>query len=130
MLAHIRRHLATVLASADTATVASDGPAGLQAQIVPCAVEGLRLLLLLPRTSDQLLNLEADSLVVVTTSRWQLWGLARVVDDAERPGATTAFPTAHAGWYAVVEVRPTRVAVAHAAGWGAAETYDVEQEAG
>lgn len=126
MLAHIRDHLAALLAPAGSATLASDGPAGLQAQIVPCAAAGLRLRLLLPRTSDQLLNLEAGPPVVVTSERWQLWGRARLLAEDERPGPLGPLAASDARWYAIVEVRPTRIAVAHATGWGAAETFDVE----
>jgi predicted Zn-dependent protease len=128
MLAHLRHHLAAVLASASHATLATSGPAGLQAQIVPCASEGLRLLLLVPHTSDQLLNLEAGGAVVVTSAGWQAWGAARVLEPLERPAGVAALAGSDAACYALVEVRPSRVAIARREGWGAAETIDLEDE--
>ena len=126
MLAHLRQHIATILASVRNVTLATNGPAGLQAQIVPCAAEGLRLLLLVPPTSDQLLNLEAGAAVVVTSPTWQVWGHARVLAAAERPAAVSTLDAPDGVWCTVVEVRPTRVAIAHLEGWGAAETIDLD----
>lgn len=128
MLTHLQRYLGTILATTPEVTLASSGPAGVQAGVVRCVVDGLRLLLLVPGTSDQLLNLEAEPTVVVATPQWEARGTAHILDHAARLAALTALPIADAAWYAVVEVRPTRVKIAHAVGWGNSETIDLEAE--
>ncbi len=125
MLNHLRQHIATTLANARSATLASSGPAGLQAHVVPCTASGIQLYLLLPRTSDQLLNLEHDPAVVVTTAEWQVWGRAHIVREAER-AAASLLDAPDAPWSVVIEVQPTRVSIAQPTGWGAAETIDLE----
>ena len=125
MLNHLRQHIAATLANARSATLASSGPAGLQAQVVPCAASGVQLYLLLPRTSDHLLNLEHDPTVVVTTAEWQMFGRARLVTEVEH-AAAQLLDAPDARWSVVVVVQPTRVAIAQRTGWGAAETIDLE----
>ena len=125
MLNHLRQHIATTLEQARSATLATSGPAGLQAHVVPCMASGIQLYLLLPRTSDHLLNLEHDPAVVVTTAEWQVSGRGRVVTKAEC-AAALLLEAPNAPWSVVVEVRPTRVAIAQPTGWGAAETIDLE----
>src|SRR4029077_16305178 len=100
-------------------------PAGLQAHVVQCAASGIRLYLLLPGTSDHLLNLEFDPSVVVTTAEWQVSGHGRVVTKAAC-AAAQLLKAPDAPWSVVVEVRPTRVMIAQRTGWGAAETIDLE----
>ena len=126
MLDHLRQHIAAALAPTQAATLATSGPAGLQADLLPCAASGLLLYLLLPRTSDHLLNLETDPIVVVTAADWQVRGRARLLGARERPVAAALLGAPEAPWSVVVEVRPTRVTIAHRTGWGAAETIDME----
>lgn len=124
MLSHLRQHITTTLERARSATLATSGPAGLQAQVVPCAAKGVELCLLLPRTSEHLLNLEHDPAVVVATAEWQVSGCARVATAAECPARLLSAPDA--AWSEVVIVHPTRVSIAQRVGWGAAETIDLE----
>jgi len=126
MLNHLRQHIAATLENARNATLATSGPAGLQAQVVPCAASGVQLYLLLPHTSDHLLNLEHDGAVVVTTAEWQLWGHARVLPTARCPVPMRLLEAPDAPWSVAIEVQPTRVAIAQPTGWGAAETIDLE----
>ena len=58
MLNHLRAKAEQAFSAARSVILASSGPAGLQADSVLCRSEGLCLYLLVPRTSDQLLNLE------------------------------------------------------------------------
>ena len=124
MLSHLRQHIARTLENAHSATLATSGPAGLQAHVVPCAASGILLYLLLPRTSDHLLNLEHDPAVVVTTAEWHMSGRARVVAESECPATLLDAP--EAPWSNVVLVQPTRVSIVQREGWGAAETIDLE----
>jgi Pyridoxamine 5'-phosphate oxidase len=126
MLNHLRQHIAATLEKARSATLATSGPAGLQAQVLPCAACGIQLYLLLPATSDQLLNLEHDPTVVVTTAEWQVRGRARVGAEASCAAAMTLLEAPDAPWSVVVAVQPTRVSIAQREGWGAAETIDLE----
>jgi hypothetical protein len=127
MLKHLRQHIAATLAPTHSATLATSGPAGLQAHIFPCMASGVQLYLLLPCTSDHLLNLEHDPAVVVTADGWQVHGRARVLSTAEHcPAAMALRQTPDAPWSVVVEVQPSRVAIAQREGWGAAETIDLE----
>ena len=125
MLDHLRQHIATTLAAVRSATLASSGPAGLQAQVVQCAASGIQLYLLLPRTSDHLLNIEHDPAVVVTTAEWQVFGRARIVTEVEHAAAQLQ-EAPDACWSVVIVVQPTRVAIAQRSGWGAAETIDMD----
>jgi hypothetical protein len=126
MLTYLRQHVATTLAPAHSATLATSGPAGLQADLFPCVARGTLLYLLLPCTSDQLLNLDSDPQVVVTAAGWQVRGWARVLDPAEQPAIDLLMDEPGAPWSLVVEVHPTRVTIAQRQGWGAAETIDLE----
>src|SRR4051812_24100186 len=85
MLEYLREHDATVLAQSTTAALATDGPAGLLVDVVPCATAGLRLYMLVPRTSDHLVNLEATPEAAIATCRWQARGNAHVVPKPEWP---------------------------------------------
>jgi hypothetical protein len=126
MLTHLRQRIATTPAPVRSVTLATSGPAGLQAHVFPCIASGIRLYLLLPRTSDHLPNLEHDPLVVVTTAGWQVRGRARILTLAEQSAAGALLDAPDAPWSVVVEVQPTRVAIAQCEGWGTAETIDLE----
>ncbi len=126
MLNHLRQHIAATLEQARSATLATSGPAGLQAQVVPCAASGIQLYLLLPCTSDHLLNLEHDPAVVVTTAKWQVSGRGRVVTEAECAAALLLLKAPDSPWSLVIEIQPRRVSIAQREGWGAAETIDLE----
>ena len=126
MLTYLRQHVATTLAPAHSATLATSGPAGLQADLFPCVARGTLLYLLLPSTSDQLLNLDSDPQVVVAVAGWQVRGRARVLDPTEQPVIGVLMDEPGAPWSLVVEVHPTRVTIAQRQGWGAAETIDLD----
>jgi len=125
MLDHLRQHVAAALAPIKAATLATIGPAGLQVGMFPCTSSRLMLYLLVPRTSDQLWNVERDGAVVVTTVHWHMQGRACVVAKAACPEQLLSHPAA--AWSAVVAVQPTKVSIAQREGWGAAETIDVEE---
>lgn len=126
MLNHLRQRIITALAPTRAATLATNGPAGLQVGLFPCAASDLVLYMLLPRTSDHLLNLDASSSAVITTPDWQVHGRARAVPAAELPAGLELLDAPEAPWSVVVEVRPARVAIARREGWGPAETIDLE----
>ena len=104
MLDKLRDRAIQVLAETNSCTLATTGPAGLQASMVRCARQGVTLYLLVPDTSDQLFNLEIEAAVVVTTETWQLHGLADMVQES-----TDVFPANQRQWHTVVRVRPVRL---------------------
>ena len=125
MLEDLRRRAAAALARACEATVATYGPAGLQADLVACAAQGLRLYLLVPSTSEHLFNLETNPELVVATAIWRVQGRGRGLSAAGRPVIATLNDNPSAPWCVWLEVVPTRLTIAHEHGWGAAETIDI-----
>lgn len=104
MLDKLRGRAAQTLAETLFCTLATTGPAGLQASIVPCAGRGTTLYLLVPDTSDHLFNLESEPAVAVTTETWQLHGLADIVQEG-----TDVFPADQRQWQTIVRVTPVRL---------------------
>ena len=98
MLDHLHQRAADVLASANTVTLVTYGPADLQANSFPCEVLDLRLYLLVPRISDLLFNIESNPAVVVTSEAWQLRGSARILVDERRPATLSLLRSTGAGW--------------------------------
>lgn len=104
MLDHLRHEAAAWLAGIDACTLASAGPAGVQASWVACLAAGLRLYLLLPATADHLINIEAVGEVALAGVGWRLTGAGKCLD--EEPGLWT--PTRQP-WQIVIEVIPNRL---------------------
>lgn len=127
MLDHLRQRVIEALASAHIATLATYGPAELQASQLPCAADGMRLYLLLPATSDHLLNLENRAEVVVTTPEWQLRGRARVLDSGEGPCGLALREKPEAEWSCLMVVQPVQLNLRRRHGWGYSETIDIEE---
>ena len=125
MLDHLSRRVVACLAQARSVTLATCGPAGLQAGVFPCEAHGMRLYLRVPRTSDHLLNLESQASAIATTDAWRLDGRARAILPSEFPAGLTLLSTPDAGWSEIVELYPTRLQVASPSGWGFSEAIDI-----
>jgi hypothetical protein len=125
MLDHLRRRIIETIADVPEATLATFGPADLQASIVRCEASQTHLFVLVPRASDHLFNLESNSQVVITASGWEMRGAAQVVPrDAPHPElALSRAP--EAGWCALVEVIPTRIQINAGSKNGWPETIDM-----
>ena len=108
MLDHLRRQVCAALVEVHQVMLASCGPAELQASLVPCAARDLCLYLLVPRASDHLYNLEADSHVVIATPAWEVRGQARLLPAHGWPAglALASFP--ETAWSELVLVEPGR----------------------
>ncbi len=126
MLDHLRQRIIETLASVPAATLSTYGPAELQATLLPCEASGLRLYMLLPATSDHLLNLESQPEVVVTTPEWQLRGTAVVLHSIDYPPDLCLPHKPEAQWSRLLEIRPTRLHIRRRNGWGYSETIDIE----
>lgn len=126
MLDHLRKRVVETLAPVRSATLSTYGPAELQATLLHCEAADLRLYFLIPGTSDHLVNLEHQINVVVTTSEWQLRGVAFVLDTDAYPAALELLQREDARWSRLVEIRPIRLNVRRRNGWGYNETIDVE----
>lgn len=126
MLEHLRRRVAGILASVQTATLSTSGPAGIEVRVYPCEAAGLYFYLLVPGTSDQLLNLEHDTTAVVTTPEWQLRGAGRSLPlDAAPPGLLLPGSPRAVGCV-LVEIRPSQLQINRLNGWGFSETIDLD----
>jgi hypothetical protein len=123
MLDKLRDRTAQILAETGWCTLATTGPAGLQASMVRCAGQGTTLYLLVPDTSDHLFNLESEMEVAVTTETWYLRGTADIVQDS-----TNVFSAEQSQWHTVVRVSPVRLHILPAKGGPAnyAETIDFD----
>lgn len=125
MLDKLRDRAAQILAETNLCTLATTGPAGLQASMVRCAGRGITLYLLVPNTSDHLFNLESDPEVAATTETWRLRGTADLVQDG-----TNVFSVDQSQWHTVVRITPVQLHILSAKGGPVnyAETIDFEGE--
>jgi hypothetical protein len=122
MLDKLRDRAAQILAETFFCTLATTGPAGLQASMVRCAGRGLTLYLLVPDTSDHLFNLETELEVVVTAENWRLRGTVDIVQDS-----TELFSPDQSQWHTVVRVTPARLHILPGSGTANyAETIDFD----
>lgn len=126
MLDHLRHRVIEALASTHFATLSTYGAAELQATLLPCESIGLRLYILLPATSDHLLNLESSPEVVVTAADWQLRGTAAIMDAPNYPVGLGLLSRPEVQWSRVVEVTPCRMHLRRQDGWGYSETIDID----
>lgn len=123
MLDQLRDQVAQTLAETNWCTLATTGPAGLQASMVRCVGQGITLYLLIPDTSDHLFNLESEPEVAVTTESWQMRGAAEIIQDS-----TGVFSAEQRQWHTLVRVSPIRLHILPAKGGPAncAETIDFD----
>lgn len=104
MLDQLRDRVVQILAETDLCTLATTGPAGLQASMVHCAGQGIAFYLLVPDTSDHLFNLENEPEVAVTTESWHLRGTAELIEDS-----LGVFAAEQSQWHTTVKVTPIRL---------------------
>lgn len=104
MLDKLRDRAAQILAGTHFCTLATTGPAGLQASMVRCTARGISLYLLVSDTSDHLFNLETEPDVAVTTETWHLCGTAEIIKDSP-----DLFPADQSQWHTLVRVTPVRL---------------------
>lgn len=128
MLNHLRKRISNLLASVDTATLATAGPAGVQARSYPCQSLGIFLYLLLPATADHLLNLEHDEAVLISTPGWQLRGRGKVLPVAAGPADLSLGDLPAAKGCYLLKVWPAQLQVYSQNGWGFSETLDIEPD--
>jgi hypothetical protein len=126
MLAHLRQRVENVLSPVQQANLSTAGPAGIQAQVFPCEAVGMKLYLLVPSTSDHLLNLEFEPTAVVSTSEWQLHGRGFVLPLAQAPPGLSLPRSPEAPGCILVEIRPIRLQINQPQGWGYGETIDID----
>jgi hypothetical protein len=126
MLDHLRQKIVEAILSTHSATLATYGPAGLQASQLPCESIGLRFFMLLPATSDHLLNLETRPEVTVNTARWQLRGTAAILENENYPLVLGLRSKPEAQWGRLVEIFPTQFNLRRTDGLDFSETIDVD----
>jgi hypothetical protein len=123
MLDHLQRRIVETLAEAHSVTLATYGPASIQAHVFPCEAQSGALYILVPRTSDHLFNIENHPSVVATTERWQVYGAAEALPMCPAGLALGGRPDA--AWSAVVRLIPVRLHIAPTGPAGCSETIDV-----
>jgi hypothetical protein len=126
MLEHLKQRVIETLRPVSRVILATSGPAGLQASSLPCEVAGLRLYMLVPRSSDHLFNLESNPGVVATNDNWEVRGQARAVEPADWPAELTLTLSPEAAWYDVLELSITQMQIRLPDGWSNVETIDVD----
>lgn len=124
MLNHLRERVMETLSGARTVTLSTHGAAGVQANVLSCESVDLGIYILVPRTSDHLLNLEHNPEVVVTTESWQLRGTAGIAGD--RPAGLALLQRPDAAWCELVAIRPTRLQIEPQGSLEYAETIDMD----
>jgi hypothetical protein len=125
MLDYARQRAVEVLKIPQRVVLATSGPAGLQAGTFACQAIGLDLYLLVPRTSDQLFNLECDPIVTVLAPGWELKGKAQRMP-AEAPQEELDFMQEPAApWCVLVQIKSHRLQIHRTDGWGNLETIDL-----
>ena len=123
MLDHLRDRVTQTLAKTQTATLATFGPADIQANVFPCEGLGTTLYLLVPRTSDHLLNIESNPRVVATAIGWQAQGQAEVLSAC--PPALMLGQRPDAQWCCVIQMALHRLHIAADDQGGPCETIDL-----
>jgi hypothetical protein len=109
MLDDLRQRVVAILSAASRVTLLTSGPADLQAVFARCESSGLRLYVLVPRTSDVRFNLEEHPQVLVVTPQWQLRGAASELPPEQRPLDLALLSAPEAAWSALVLVTPLRM---------------------
>ena len=126
MLNHLQRRVSNILATTKTATLATAGPAGIQVSFFRCEADGVALYLLLPGTSDHLLNLEEVPLAVASTSEWQLRGIAQVLQLQECPDGLLLPQLPEATGCVLLKIWPLQLQLYRQNDWGFRETIDFD----
>lgn len=129
MLNYARQRVREVLRALRTATLVSNGPAGMLAGEFPCEANELAVYLLVPQTSDQLVNLERGAVVILLSEGWELVGEAQIIEAAGLAPEMTLCRQPGAEWCVVVRVTPRRVHIHRNDGWGNIETVDLNPDA-
>jgi hypothetical protein len=130
MLDYGRHRAREVLGSVSTAVLATAGPAGVQAGVFPCELaleaDSLALLILVPKTSDLLYNIEHEPAVTVLTTAWELRGTAWIECAEGARDRPALWKGLGAAWSALVRVRPWTLQIRRKDGWGNLETIDFQ----
>jgi hypothetical protein len=126
MLKHLKQRVSKILASTKTVTLSTFGPAGIQARVFSCEAQGIHLYLLLPSVSDQLVNLEQDPGLVVSTAQWQLRGTGRILALHDSPDGLSLPQAPQAEGCVLLQIRPSQLQIYRQNGWGFSETFDID----
>ncbi|MCE7988411.1 MAG: hypothetical protein DYG89_45215 [Caldilinea sp. CFX5] len=124
MLDRLRERATQILAATQLCTLATTGPAGIQASMTPCVAQGTTLYLLAPDTSEHLFNLEVAPEVAVTTEHWHLHGTAVITQEG-----AALFAAEQRQWHTAIRVTPLRLHILPDSDMGThAETIDFDPE--
>jgi hypothetical protein len=112
MLSQLRAEALAQIAATPHCMLSTTGPAGVQASFVACVVRDDCVYMLISSTLDHLFNLEHELEVVLTSSLWQLRGVALAIGESDGPHGATPYDLrarARAAGSILVEVFPLRM---------------------
>lgn len=128
MLDHLRKQVIDTLNRATHVALSTNGIAGLQMSILPCESTGLYLYVLVPQTSEHLINIGNNPECVAATEQWQLRGSAKLASMSDISKLELS-RTHDIEWSALIKIRPTQLHVAAQEGVGYAATIDIDESA-
>lgn len=125
MLDYAQKRAIEALKIPHRVVLATSGPAGLLVSEFPCEAMGLKLYLLLPKTSDHLFNLEHGAHVSLVTDVWELKGEAHIISSDVSNLALGILKEPDAELNELVQIDPDQIHFRRLAGWGNLETIDL-----
>lgn len=125
MLDYLRQQVIDTLKQKSQVTLTTNGIAGLQTNILSCESCEMNLFVLVPRTSDHLVNIDQQPECVVVTDGWELRGVAKRTATQEHPELSLG-KMPNAEWSTLVEIHPTRLQILQKDGAGYAATIDID----
>jgi hypothetical protein len=129
MLKQLRAEALALIATTPHCILSTIGPAGLQASVVTCVAQADCVYLLVPSTVDHLFNIEHELEVVLTSTTWQLHGVALAIGEGAQPRGTVPDALqmrARAASMTLVEVFPLRMHIEAAGPRRYRETIDFD----
>ena len=129
MLKKLRAEALALIGAAPNCVLSTIGPAGVQASAVTCAVHDACVYVLTPSTADHLFNIEHAMEVVLTTTDWQLRGMALALQQQDGYRGTAPnelIARASAEGQVVIEIFPLRMHIEAIAGRWYRETIDFD----
>ena len=126
MLEHLRQRAVETLASTDTVTLSTFGPADIQAGMFPCEAVDVHLYLRVPRTSDHLLNIENNPEAVVTALAWHLRGRARIIPREKLMRELKLLDAPGVEWEEIICIEPERLQISSSGETGYQETIEFD----
>jgi hypothetical protein len=126
MLDYAHQRVIEIMGKPSKVVLATNGPAGVQLSELPCEPIGVNIYLFVPQTSDQLFNLEHNSMVTLLGAGWEMKGEARIIPKGKSIAGLELHNLPGAEWCVLVQVCVRQLNVHREGGWGNLETIDLK----